>query len=502
MLVLYPIVPGRSVWRKPQKFLQSRPIFARILPGFYRDILNSPAHIPYTVPAMIRSKTSKLLMLGALVSTATCLSPAWAEKWSDASGKFNIEAEYVGVEGKNLVLKKPDGSTISVPISKLSAASREQAKQLYAARKAGGAAKAAATPKMAATTPGIVPVAVEPPVVENLNFTPPTPPAIPPLPAFPENASLQQTFDFVKTQLLAGHPEVFWHALPQSLRDAIDSEQFRAEIAKGLESQQAMGDGLQQVMLKVAEVLVTKKDFILNSQMMSQVPPPLMPLIHQGYDPAVGIFYESAVLSKSTEKMATMAMTDWVNAYGPRIGGHAQALLKMAPPQMIDSFVQGITIQENGDTGSITSPGQNGEPETTEMVRYEGRWVPKDLGDRLKESEGNLTESLTAFAQDSQQQNAANIEQTQMMSGMMVGMAEGALTPLLAAKTQEEFDLGLQQTMAAIGMLGGFGGPGGPGGAGGPGFGAPDGAPGFGAPDGAPGFGAPEVDAPEVGNDL
>ena len=60
-----------------------------------------------------------------------------AETWTDNTGKFQIEAEFSGVNGKNVVLKKPDGTTIEVPINRLSAASHARAKELYTASKGG-----------------------------------------------------------------------------------------------------------------------------------------------------------------------------------------------------------------------------------------------------------------------------------------------------------------------------------------------------------------------------
>jgi hypothetical protein len=47
--------------------------------------------------------------------------------WTDASGKFQIEAELVKVEDEQAVLRKADGSIVRVPLSKLSLEDRLQA---------------------------------------------------------------------------------------------------------------------------------------------------------------------------------------------------------------------------------------------------------------------------------------------------------------------------------------------------------------------------------------
>ena len=65
------------------------------------------------------------------------------------------------------------------------------------------------------------------------------------------------------------------------------------------------------VVLKAVEVLVTKKQFVMNSPIMAQVPPPAMPMIQQGYDPAVGAIFELAMtLASATEEMEQMTITE------------------------------------------------------------------------------------------------------------------------------------------------------------------------------------------------
>lgn len=390
-----------------------------------------------------------------------------AETWSDASGKFKIEAQYGGVDGKNLVLKKADGSTISVPISRLSPASRAQAKKLFEQSRSGASAASAspvATAPISSAQPMIssAPVEVAPP--DNINFTPPTPSPVDPLPAFPENASLQETVDFIEAQVMAGHPEVFWHALPQKLRDAIDSPDLRTELAVSIQEQKKMSTGMEQALLKACEVLIGKKEFLLNSQFMTQIPPNFPPMIKEAYDPAAGLIYELVAMSINTENLGTIAMSDWVNAHGPRIGGHAKKLLTMAPPGSLERFQ--VTVQENGDSGSITSQQPGGETKTSEMLRYEGRWVPAEIATKLNELEGDLGSELAKFFREAreknEQANPEQMKQVQMMSGMMIGMADGVLNPLLAASTQEEFDQALMKLAGIAAMMGGGGGPGGP----------------------------------------
>ena len=410
--------------------------------------------------------------LAALLAVALCVPHAVvAETWTDDTGKFQIEAEFAGVKGKSVLLKKSDGSTLEVPINRLSAESHALAKQLYTASMAAGSpapAPAATAPTVTATpaTPSVSPNS-------NLNFKVPVAPNVAPMPAFPENATLQATFDFCRDQVMAGHPEVFWHALPEDIRQMMDSQEFRSTAVDSMNSQQQITTQVKGLFEKLAEVLVSKKRFVLNTPMLTQaVPPLMMPTIQQGYDPAVGTVYELGMLLFDLPSMETQTMTEMMDSHGPKLGGHLKGIIAMLPPPMIQQAIASVVIQQSDDNnGTITVPGEPG-PETVEMVRYMNRWIPKDLADEwMANKDSILSEMKTELAAAQQGEEAA---QATMMAGMFITMAGGILDPMLAAKSQAEFDAALIQIMALSAMFGdgelidgggGDGGfPGGPGG--------------------------------------
>ncbi len=419
-----------------------------------------------------------LSMLTLCVAALTLAGSARAETWTDNTGKFQIEADFSGVNGKNLVLKKADGSTIEVPINRLSAASHARAKELYAASKGGGTA--APTPPAAAmpVAPAIPAVPAASPNA-NPNFKVPVAPAVAPLPAFPENATLQATVDFCRDQLMAGHPEVFWQALPEDMRQMMDSQEFRSTLAESLKSQKQTMTQVEGLFQKLAQVLVTQKNYVMNTPMLTQaVPPGMMPMVEQGYDPVVGTVYELGMLIFDLPSIDTQTMTEMMDSHGPKLGGHLKGIVAMLPPGMAQQAMAGITTQQTDDNnGTLTVPGEAG-PEVTEMVRYMGRWIPKDMADEWQANKDSmLSEMKTELAAAQQGEQVA---QANMMAGMMITVVSGILDPMLAAKSQAEFDQALMQIMQLAPMLGlgGGGGPAGgfPGGPGGPGFpGGPDG---------------------------
>src|SRR5688500_10677205 len=92
---------------------------------------------------------SLLVLLWASVSTAE------SRKWKDATGKFETEAEFVDFADGKVTLKKPDGSDVSVPMTRLSAADQAFVRaELKARRDSSKPSKPAAKPgnaKSAAT---------------------------------------------------------------------------------------------------------------------------------------------------------------------------------------------------------------------------------------------------------------------------------------------------------------------------------------------------------------
>ncbi|MGI9474304.1 MAG: SHD1 domain-containing protein, partial [Rubripirellula sp.] len=444
---------------------------------------------------MIRTYVSILTTVGMLTCAVVSPTTATADTWSDNTGKFQIEAQFVGVKGSSIVLKKPDGSTFEVPINRLSAESRERAKQLYEMSKGGsepaGPTSAPVQPKPAppadTISGGSLPAMSATPVSPNrdLKFTPPPSATVAPMPAFPDNATLQETFDFCRDQILAGHPEVLWFSLPADMREKVDSQEFRDAILPTIQQQAEANQGMEDVVFKVLEVLSNKKDFVLNSQLMAQAPPGTMPMIQQAYDPTVGIIYEVALLSFDTSALETQTVTQLMNTRGPRIGGHLKAITAMLPPQMIDGFTSQIVInQTDANNGTITAPNNEGGTETTEMVQHMGRWIPKELAETWSQSKDSFIGEMQTELQNAQQGEA--VAQANMMAGLVTTMANGILDPMLAANSQQDFDQALMQVMGMANMLGGAGGPGGPGG----GFPGGPGGPGGGFP-GGPGGGFP-----------
>lgn len=87
--------------------------------------MSSPAQT-FTLAAFSTLKVSLMFraITALLVSVGMFAALAWAESrsWTDSTGQFNIEAEFVEYAKGDVKLKKADGETITVPMNKLSKA--------------------------------------------------------------------------------------------------------------------------------------------------------------------------------------------------------------------------------------------------------------------------------------------------------------------------------------------------------------------------------------------
>ncbi|MCM2369939.1 SHD1 domain-containing protein [Aporhodopirellula aestuarii] len=370
-----------------------------------------------------------------------CLtSPLQAEIWSDVTGKFKIDAQYEGVDGKNVVLRKPDGSTVSVPISRLSEESRTRAKQLYMMSKS----------EQPASSTRISPSESTYQPTNNLaNIVAPAPPNIGELAPFPTNPTLQQQVDYLQTQLMAGHLEAVWYCLPDKLRSQLDTQEFRDLYRPALEGYSETNAPTEKMIAKLLEVLTVKKEFILGSSLLAAVPPDITPKLQQAYDPAIGVMYEWMSLSKGLEAIPDTTFTELVNYHLPRLGAHAKELLPLLPDGTVDGLLsQIVVVQTDATTGTITTPKQGGETETIEMTLYDGRWLPTEFADMLAANENDLLEKAKESAAEFEKiMTPESQAQTAALMNTISTPVTAALDSLLAANTQSEFD------QAAMGMV-------------------------------------------------
>jgi CubicO group peptidase (beta-lactamase class C family) len=75
----------------------------------------------------MKSRVLMILICGPLLLAT---EPSWGRKWSDATGKFSVEADLVEVKAGKAVLRQADGSRMTVPVARLSQVDRQYLESL------------------------------------------------------------------------------------------------------------------------------------------------------------------------------------------------------------------------------------------------------------------------------------------------------------------------------------------------------------------------------------
>ena len=457
-------------------------------------------------------KRSTLRSLLAL-SLATSLSlQAFAQErfhqWSDNSGRFKVDAEFVKIEGEQVVLKRLDGREIKIPFERLSPESLELAKS-----KAGMGARPKSNPSSKPQTrpPNNETPKSEKPPTNKRDVTPVedggAEPAVPnnntansPVVAFSDSLSAKEFVDIVLKELTAENAIVFWDALPQPMQSR--TEKFMVTFAKQVDTKNF--DTIRRLRNTVVDILRKQQQFILNSKVL-QIPPDMVSNVREAYPAGVDLF--DKVIAKELldgKRLQQGNMRALLDNYLNNVNQSAKKFVTFLPPdsparlqfeetQKNGGAVPNYTLKDLASDKAELVIGSGPATETPPIIlkKHLGRWLPQELVDSFDSTMSQMEAAIGSINPQDIQQGLTTV----------AFVLNAPLNNLKNAKTQEEFDktLGELAAMAAP-MLGpmGAGGPpglGGPPGFGGPGAGGP---PGFGAPGagGPPGFGGPGAGGP------
>lgn len=341
---------------------------------------------------------------------AVCLTllavPAWAENWTDSSGKFQVDAEFLGIRGTDVYLKRADGVTIKVPLVRLSATSQELARRL---------ALAAAPPAAADDTP-------------------------------------DATARALQANLEAGNMRAVWDALPSSYQRDVHGLVHTFAANMDADVWKAGTDLLR----KAVRVLKEKKEFLLKQPLLAQGPVNASAMA-DNWDPIVSILETLATSDLADlEKLKTLDLGAFLDGTGKQIAEQAAALARAAEGQPLELTefpampveampLAGIasakfsTVQIQGDSATLRIENEDGT-EDQEVVRVDGKWLPKEMVDKWSEQMETARTALTTTMPE-------NLKKNKMQIVAPMQMIQAVLDQLLAAKTQEEFDQVIQQVM-------------------------------------------------------
>jgi hypothetical protein len=427
------------------------------------------------------------LVLGGLLTGAqgACAQEKYVE-WSDNTGRFKVDAQYLRVEGEQLVLKRVDGREIKIPFERLSPESLELART-----KSGIASPKGSSPKPAPSEPKGAspgsPSKASPdkasPDKASPDKTSPdktSPESSTPVTKFQDNMDPKEFMDLVFKQTSQDNYIVMWDAMPASKQKQL--EELMVEFARKVDPRSF--DMIRKTRNSLVEILRKQQKFILNSSVLA-MPPDL----RQEFEPVYPAMVDVAdhLVAKELldgKRMQQGNMRGLLDTYLTRLLKSVEKAIVTLPTdnpirsQYEDAKIlnkPNWTVEKTSSTSATLSippaPGGPPPPPPIALVLSEGRWLPEDL---VKNWDMGISQAKGFIA-------TMNPEQIQQGITTASFVVNAPLNSLKNAKSQEEFDKVLGELAGLASGFGQIAGPGGPGGP--PGFGPP------GLPAGPPGSG-------------
>ena len=394
------------------------------------------------------------------------------QSWTNNTGK-KIEADFVRLNGVSLILRKPDGQEITVPLSMLDDKSRLKARVLAKAPPSrpkaadGDSADTGAGSSSGGTSGTPKEWASETPVV------------------FEENQTAEQFIAVLDQELKKQNVLVFWDLLPSKKQSEV---QQLVRLASTRIEQRTL-DLIKRFRNDLIGALRSKKEFVLNSKAIP-FPPEQAEQLETSYDGIVDLL--DATLPEDLLTASTLQnseLRDIARKYINNLMAKSEELNRLIPDDSpLKSSTVGRELNFNFQVDSSTqyeamisaiAPGQtNRVPE--KFTFTDGRWLPAELVQSWDSAMASATNGL----------QSADPKQIHKQIGQALLFVNGILGSISNAETQQEFDDAIQQLvgLAQMGMSMGGGAP--PGGM--AQSGVQGGQPGF---SGAPGAGMPSMPA-------
>lgn len=278
--------------------------------------------------------------------------------------------------------------------------------------------------------------------------------------AFPVDLTPEQTLEYLRKETTQGNLQVFWDWMPDNFREYVTSQEQRENLQL-IDQVNPKGLGADHFLKELVVVLQERKDFVLNNPVILAVleDQETVDAFARIYEPAISLLDEFTQLIGNID--GELRGNDFDAAFRrrcDRIGKHVATLLQATPADQLQAFWDRIVVTPQGDGGTLTMVYPTGERRVFPLVRINGRWLPRPLVESLLA----IPNAQRDKAREIKSLSKTRLEGRIMGAGMARGMKDGNYMSLAEklqatadAKTQAEFDAGIQQVLVAL-QLGGF----------------------------------------------
>jgi hypothetical protein len=248
-------------------------------------------------------------------------------------------------------------------------------------------------------------------------------------PQTPETPS--SAIQAISQGLNEGKPAIVWEAMPSSYQTDVTG--LAHAFATHMDAE--IYDKAFGMLGKATNVLKTKRDFFLSSELTKSTPIDIEKLT-TNWNAVVDLF--TAITASELNKLENLKTIDigkFLKEDGTKIFSKLRTVASIQEGNPLDVFAD-ITVelvQSEGDnaTVKITAPGE--EEQEIDMAKVEGKWIPKDMAEDWSNMITNGKASLEDMAQNALAENKPKV------IAMMAGV-EAAIDQLAQSKTQQEFD--------------------------------------------------------------
>lgn len=362
------------------------------------------------------------------------------QTWTDSSGKKNIEADFVKLNGVSLVLRKPDGQEVTVPLSKLDDKSRLRARALAKAPpsrpKVSDSDTSESGSESTRSASGVW--ASEAPVVFN------------------DNQTAGQFIAVLDQELKKQNLLVVWDMLPAKKQAEV---QELVRLASSRVEQRTL-DLIKRFRSELLGALRSKREFVLNSKVIPY-PPGQVELLETSYDGIVNLI--EAMIAEDLLDASTLQNTELrvvSRKYINDVMARAEELDRLIPadsplksmimnPELKFDFKVESSTQYEAMISAV-APGQtNRVPQ--KFTFADGRWLPAEL---VQSWDSAMAQSMGGL-------QSLDPKQLHKQIGQGLLFVNGILSSISSAETQQEFDEAIQQLigLAQMGMSMGGGQP-------------------------------------------
>lgn len=246
--------------------------------------------------------------------------------------------------------------------------------------------------------------------------------------------------------VVKSQPDQIFKALPASYQSDINA--LVADAAKRMDTE-LWNEGTG-ILKQVAGLLKSKRDLLLASPMMESVPN--KDDVKKNWDSGVSLL-QAFVNSDFTniERLRKGDVAGLLSGEGAALMNKITSLMESsessaeAGKELAKLKAMTVSVvSTDGDTAVVKAEAPGEEPETMDMVKVEGVWIPKEMADGFKEGIAEARKNLAEIDFSSEEG-----KQKKAMAMMQMGAIKPMLAQLEAAKTQEE----LQAVFGGVMMM-------------------------------------------------